>query len=471
MARTKASVRWHIALPHAMKLLHPTHTRTGEVEIRNPEVERARAKVLSSCDIYRPNGQATLFLHLLEAIEKERKEAFLHHQALVENLEATLEATKAKEVSAGATQHDPLDQGQIIETPQNDMQSWGMLRGAISPSVVPVLQPTSPADSPVNSQSTKFDDEADRNMAPRAEHKHKDPSKFRFKCDRCEKSFTRSTTLQEHRRSHNDERRWACQHCEKRFVRLKDCKRHESLQHSPKTIECGRSFWLAGEEWRWGCHQRFTREDGLASHLRAEKGQKCLQIFLADNNCLFFLAYGDEWAHGNKFPCSQTSNSCQREFDELGQFLQHLKAPAGKICATEWIIHHIMNIYRCRSVASLVPPSSENGTEQRRTPIPRNEEVPSRALDHESAERDLHTLMPLETVISLSAEDTNSQAPCELIDGGVFHQCRKADLAELQGRLGSEAVADVPVSPGSEPSYTAVPTSYELIVDWGRVTE
>ena len=423
MARTKASVRraweasktnlqpwWYTALPNAMKLLDPTHT--GEIGFRNPEVDRARANILSSCDLYRPNAQANVFLNLLEAIEKERKETFLHHQALVANLEAQLKSTKAKDVSASTTQHGPLDQGQIVEAPPNDMQSLGrvVLRGPISPSIVPVSQPTglTDSDSPVKSQSTKFDGGADGNMATRAEHKDKDPLKFRFKCDRCEKSFTRSTTLQEHRRSHNDERRWGCQHCKKRFVRLKDCKRHKSLQHAPKTIECGRSFWLQGEGWQWGCHQRFTREDGLVSHLRTEKGQKCLQPFLADNNCLFFLANGDEWDQGNKFRCSQARNSCQKEFDELGQFLRHLKAPAGKICATEWIVRYVVNIYRGRSEASLVPPSSENGAEQRRTLIPRNEEVPGRAPDHDSAERALHTPMPLENVISLPADDTNS---------------------------------------------------------------
>jgi hypothetical protein len=376
MARTKASVRraseasqanpkpwWHTTLPHAMKLLDPTHT--GEIEFRNPEVDQAIADILSSYDLYRPGSQAYAFLYLLDAVEKERKETFLRHQALIANLEAQLKSIKAKDVSASTTQHDPLDQGQIVEAPQNDMQSWGraMLQGPISPSSVPVSQPPSLTNSPVNSQSTKFDGEADRNMAKGAGHKHKDLSKFRFKCDICEKCFTRSTTLQEHRRSHNDERRWACQHCERRFVRLKDCKRHESLQHAPKRIECGRSFWIEEEEWQWGCHQRFTREDGLISHLRAEKGQKCLQPLLTDNSCLFFLAYGDEWDHGNKFRCSQASNSCQKEFDELGEFLLHLKAPAGKICATEWIIRHVMNIYRGRSEASLVPPSSENGAE------------------------------------------------------------------------------------------------------------
>ncbi|KAF4627550.1 hypothetical protein G7Y89_g10609 [Cudoniella acicularis] len=138
MARTKASVRraweaskanlqpwWHTELPHAMKLLDPT--RTGEIEFRNPEVDRARAKILSSCDLYeyRPNGQVNVFLNLLEAIEKERKETLLHHQALIANLEAQLKSTKAKDAPAGTTQHDPLDQGQVVEAPQNDMQFWG----------------------------------------------------------------------------------------------------------------------------------------------------------------------------------------------------------------------------------------------------------------------------------------------------------------------------------------------------------
>lgn len=129
-----------------------------------------------------------------------------------------------------------------------------------------------------------------------------------------------------------------------------------------------------GKNGNGGCHQRFTREDGLISHLRAKKGQKCLQPLLSDNNLLLFLAYYDDnWHYPDKLRCCLSSNSCQKEFDALEQFLQHLKAPAGKICSTLGIVRHVMNIYRNKLEASLVSPSSENGAEQRRTPIPRNE--------------------------------------------------------------------------------------------------
>jgi uncharacterized Zn-finger protein len=206
----------------------------------------------------------------------------LHHQGRIANLEAELKSTKANDSSRNAPQKVSLSKGQIVESPRNEIQSWTRdIPGQLVPSNLPILQPTRATDSPAKSRLAHTEGETGGDLSTGSKHKYKDPSKFRFKCDRCDKSFTRSTTLREHRRSHSNDRPWACQLCPTRFVRLKDRNRHEALQHAQKRIECGISIQSpAGELWEWGCHQRFAREDGLISHLRTEKGLRCLEPLL-----------------------------------------------------------------------------------------------------------------------------------------------------------------------------------------------
>jgi hypothetical protein len=290
----------------------------------------------------------------------------LHHQGRIANLEAELKSTKANDSSRDAPQKGSLGKGQIVESPRNEIQSWTRdIPGQLVPSNLLILQPTRATDSPVKSRLAHTEGETGGDLSTGSKLKYKDPSKFRFKCDRCDKSFTRSTTLREHVRSHNNIRSYACQLCPKGFVRFKDRNRHEALQHAQKKIECGLSIQTpAGVVWEWGCHQRFAREDGLISHLRTEKGQRCLKPLLANEGHSLFQMV-DEARDGEKFRCSQASNSCQKEFDGPEQFTQHLSAQAGKRCATEWIVHQVMKIYRGKSGESLLPAPSDVGEEQR----------------------------------------------------------------------------------------------------------
>jgi hypothetical protein len=348
-------------LPYANALLDTTHLGN---ESRCVEVEQARAKVLTSCDFWR--GEAIAFLYLVEALEKEREEMVLHHQGRIANLEAELKSTKTSDSSHEAPQKGSLGEGQIVVSLRNEIQFLTRgIPGQLVPSNLLASQPIRASDSLAKSQLAQTEGEKGEDLSTGSKHKHKDPSKFRFKCDICDKSFTRSTTLQEHRRSHNNERRWACQLCPTRFVRLKDRNRHEALQHAQKKIECGISIQSpAGVVWEWGFHQRFAREDGLVSHLRTEKGRRCLAPLLANEEYSLFRMV-DEARDGQKFLCSQASNSCQKEFDGPEQFTQHLNAQAGKRCATEWIVHQVMKIYRGKSGESLLPAPSDVGEEQR----------------------------------------------------------------------------------------------------------
>jgi hypothetical protein len=226
----------------------------------------------------------------------------------------------------------------------------------------------------------------------RLRQQQKDPSKFKFKCDKCEKSFTRSPTLQEHRRSHNDERPWSCQLCPKRFVRVKDRNRHQAVQHAEKKIECGMSIRWRGEILEWGCHQRFARDDGLISHLRTEKGWKCIQTF---QNRAYLVDLVDRMVD-KSLRCSLTSNCCQKEFAWHESLGQHLNQPAAKKCATEWIIHHLVKISRTKSDPSLVLVHSNAGEEQSPTPDQVDNQAPDRARGDDEAEGDPTAPSPME---------------------------------------------------------------------------
>jgi len=402
----------------------------------------------------------------------------LHHHGRIANLEAELKSTKAKDSSRDAPKKGSLGKGQIVESPRNEIQSWArIMPGQLLPSNLPILQPTRATDSPAKSRLAHTEGEIGEDLSTVSKHKHKDPSKFKFKCNTCDKSFTRSTTLQEHRRSHNNERRWACQLCPKHFVRLKDRNRHEERQHTQKKIECGVSIQSrAGVVWEWGCHQRFAREDGLISHLRTEKGRRCLEPLLANEEYSLFRMV-DEARDGEKFRCSQASNSCQQEFDGPEQFTQHLSAQAGKRCATEWIVHHVMKIYRGKSGESLLPAPFDGVEEQRLWPSRIYNRVPGRNADDGAAERHPKAPIPMgswmsSTNVPLTAE-ARDERPLDNTgkNGGVSLSPVSGSVDQSKGLNPSELVADEPPLSPNVSCDTEPPQPHGMLTSWALVTQ
>ncbi|KAH8760167.1 hypothetical protein BGZ57DRAFT_611438 [Hyaloscypha finlandica] len=459
---------WFINFPHVKAMCTPRDFRNV---YRCPEVEQAIAKVLTFCDL--SVYESTVFLQLVEALEKEREEMVLHHHGRIANLEAELKLTKTNDSSRDAPQMGSLGKRRMVESPRNETQSWTRtMPEQLVPSNLPTSQPTRATDSPARSRLAHTEGETGEDLSTRSKHKHKDPSKFKFKCNTCDKSFTRSTTLQEHRRSHNNERRWACQLCPKHFVRLKDRKRHEERQHTQKKIECGVSIQSpAGVVWEWGCHQRFAREDGLISHLRTEKGRRCLEPLLA-NEEYFLFRMVDEARDGEKFRCSQASNSCQKEFDGPEQFTQHLSAQAGKRCATEWIVHHVMKIYRGKSEESLLPAPSDGGEEQRLWPSRIDNRVPGRNADDDAGERHPKAPIPMSSWMSstnmpLTAE-ARDKGPLENTgkNGGVSLSPVSGSVDPSKGLNPSELVDDEPPLSPNVSCDTEPPQPHGMLTSW-----
>lgn len=84
-----------------------------------------------------------------------------------------------------------------------------------------------------------------------------------YKCDTCNKTFTRPYNLRSHQRTHNNDRPYPCDHpgCKWRFARPHDLKRHQLLHSGIKPHKCEH------------CNLRFARRDALRRHWHVEK--KC----------------------------------------------------------------------------------------------------------------------------------------------------------------------------------------------------
>lgn len=100
----------------------------------------------------------------------------------------------------------------------------------------------------------------------------------RFKCDLCDKSYTRKHNLVAHKLSvHTNEKPFTCSVCKAKFKRESGLTRHVREQHT----DAGKTYVCSGvnpDGTHWGCGKRFFREDQFKSHLSTQKaGFKCLK--------------------------------------------------------------------------------------------------------------------------------------------------------------------------------------------------
>jgi hypothetical protein len=210
----------------------------------------------------------------------------------------------------------------------------------------------------------------------------KDQTKFKHECNTCGERFTRSTTLREHSRTHTNERPFSCSKCPKTFARKKDKVRHETLHLGEKAFYCR----LYGQDAEGGCGRCFTREDGLAAHLRTERGWKCLQDLMVSTYCQTRIEI--LLRHENGFSCELTQRGCHGKFDDFSDLKDHLQDRANKDCATEWLTKTFLRSIRinrfARSLQDKDPDASEaERPDSSRHPTSKDRQEPSTSAPHD----------------------------------------------------------------------------------------
>lgn len=101
-----------------------------------------------------------------------------------------------------------------------------------------------------------------------------------YKCEFCQKTFTKKYSLNSHRKTHSTAKPFQCSHCERSFARNHDRRRHEFLHQGIKRFQCGGV--LKDGVTQWGCGKRFTRADGLGRHFRTDVGCQCIRPLMAE---------------------------------------------------------------------------------------------------------------------------------------------------------------------------------------------
>ncbi|KAJ4448812.1 hypothetical protein ANN_00203 [Periplaneta americana] len=133
-----------------------------------------------------------------------------------------------------------------------------------------------------------------------------------FKCEICQKSFTRLQQLRRHAVSHKIDKPFKCDICEKNFGHQLELKKHALTHTEDKPFKCNL------------CDKSFTRIDNLRTHATTHTGLKPFKCDMCDMSFArpFYLRIHSLTHTDNKpFKC----NICEKSFAQLHRLQRHIE--------------------------------------------------------------------------------------------------------------------------------------------------